>query len=320
MKKVLISLFAVAAMVSCSNDELVELNQEAIDFSNAFIENTTKADDLSYSGTTPLEAFKVYGAVKGSAANYVTIFSDDAVTGTVGENVWSCANKQYWIKDASYAFGAVTNGTVATVGTDATKNSFGLPATITYDADETGTNDLLFAEATATGKATGNEPVDFTFNHLLAQAWFTVTSNTEGGYEYTVSNIQITNLYQTGTYTTDGIYGDGVDNGTWAGTGTKSATDFGAIESVSAANTSGKTNATKMLLIPTQDAYTVSFDVTLSKNSAVIDTYHKNIEVTTDLVKGNSYNFTIALSVGEQIQFTVTSQPTWKSTTDVTVM
>ena len=43
--------------------------------------------------------------------------------------------------------------------------------------------------------------------------------------------------------------------------------------------------------------------------------------VTTDLVAGHAYNFTIALSVGALIQFTVTTNPTWgDSTTNVPVL
>ena len=324
MKKIFVLALAAAAMVSCSNNDLLEVNQEAIDFGGPFVENATRATDLSYSGsTTAFTAFKVYGTVKGSSANVVPIFAGDAVTGAVGGSVWSCDNKQYWINGGKYNFAAVSNeGTVATLEN-------GLPKTITYTADDNGNKDLLFATSTRTGAQSGNTAVDFSFNHLLAKAYFTVTSNTEDGYAYTVSNLQIKGLHKKGTYTV--TYTDGNSDslyetvtGAWTGTdadAASSVTDFGDVEDVTSADTDGKTNATELLLIPTTDNFTVSFSVTLSKNSTVIDTYNVGpITVTNELVAGSAYNFNIGLSVGEQIQFTVTNKPTWGGTTDVTVL
>ncbi len=321
MKKIFVLALAAAAMVSCSNNDLLEVNQEAIDFGGPFVENATRATDLSYSGSTAFTAFKVYGSVKGSSANVVPIFAGDAVTGAVGGSVWSCSNKQYWINGGKYNFAAVSNeGTVATLEN-------GLPKTITYTADDNGNKDLLFATSTRTGAQSGNLPVDFTFNHLLAKAYFTVTSNTEDGYAYTVSDIQIKGLHKEGTYTV--TYTDGNSDslyetvtGAWTGTdadAASSVTDFGDVEDVTSADTDGKTNATELLLIPTTAKYTVSFSVTLSKNSTVIDTYPVSIEVDQDLVAGSAYNFKIGLSVGEQIEFTVTNNPAWGGTTGVTV-
>lgn len=313
MKKIFVLALAAAAMVSCSNNDLLEVNQEAIDFGGPFVENATRATDLSYSGTTTaLTAFKVYGTVKGSSANVVPIFAGDAVTGAVGGSVWSCTNKQYWINGGKYNFAAVSNEGTVTIGTN------GLPATIGYTADLTGKSDLLFATSNRTGKESGNDEVDFSFNHLLAKVYFTVTSNTEDDYAYTVSNLQIDNLYQKGTYAisyndanSNNLYEASEITGAWTGVGSKSATVFSDIKDVTEEN-NNKTNAIEKLIIPTTDDFTVSFSVTLSKNSTVIDTYNVGpITVTNDIVAGSAYNFNIGLSVGEQIQFTVTSKPGW---------
>ena len=329
MKKIFVLALAAAAMVSCSNNDLLEVNQEEIGFNGPFVENATRATDKSYSGSTDFNAFKVYGTVKGSSANVVPIFAGDAVTGAVGGSVWSCTNKQYWINGGKYNFAAVSNeGTVATLEN-------GLPKTITYTADDNGDKDLLFATSTRTGVQIGNTAVDFSFNHLLAKAYFTVTSNTEDGYAYTVSNLQIEGLHKEGTYTV--TYTDGNSDslyetvtGAWTGTdadAASSVTNFGTVENVTKADATGKTNATELLLIPTTEKYTVSFNVTLSKSVTVegvttttdIDTYPVSIEVDQDLVAGSAYNFNIGLSVGELIQFTVTNKPAWGGTTGVTV-
>jgi uncharacterized protein YcfL len=50
MKKILISMLAVAALVSCSKEESILVDQgEAIAFGNAFVDNSTRADDPSSS-------------------------------------------------------------------------------------------------------------------------------------------------------------------------------------------------------------------------------------------------------------------------------
>lgn len=300
MKKTFIAILAVAALAACNKAEVVEVNPgEAIAFGDAFVDNATKATDPTY-GTVALTKFNVYGTVtgKGEGTGTVNIFAGDEVTGTVGENVWSCANKQYWIDGATYNFAAVVDATVAT------KDANDMPLTLTTD----GKKDVLYAEATATGKASGNGKVNFTFNHLLSKAMFTVTSNTADGYYYSVKNIQITDAYQNGTYT--------IATGTWA-VSTTGVTSFGNIENVTAADTNGKTCASEVLLIPTTEDFNVTFTVELYKGNTLLSTKNYTKTVTNDLVKGNAYNFTLALSVGELIQFTVTSNPTWTDAGDI---
>lgn len=302
MKKILISMLAVAALVSCSKEESIRVDQgEAIAFGNAFVDNSTRAEDKTY-GEVDLTAFNVYGTVTGTNGT-VNIFNGDAVTGSVGPNVWTCANKQYWIEGATYDFAAVVDATVAQ---DANK----MPTTLTTIADATmNFKDMLYADRLdIVGQKTGNGPVNFTFEHLLAKAFFTVTSNTEGGYYYTVTDITVGN-YESGVYT--------IANETWAPGAAKNVA-FGDIEEVTAAD-NAKTNATQMLLVPTTDTFNVTFTADLYKDGTKLGTETKNIAVENDLVKGNVYNFTIALSVGELIQFTVTNDPTWTDGGDITV-
>lgn len=302
MKKIFIML-AVAALVSCSKEESIRVDQgELIGFGNAFVDNATRAEDKTY-GEVDLTAFNVYGTVTGTAGT-VNIFNGDAVTGSVGPNVWTCANKQYWIEGATYDFAAVVDATVAQ---DANK----MPTTLTTVADGTmNFKDMLYADnLNIVGKKTGNDAVNFTFEHLLAKAFFTVTSNTKDGYYYTVTNITVGN-YESGVYN--------IANETWAA-GNAKAVAFGNIENVTAADTNGKTNATQMLLVPTTDTFNVTFTADIYKNGTKLGTETKTIPVENDLVKGNVYNFKIALSVGEEIKFTVTNDPAWGDETDVTI-
>lgn len=312
MKKLFISLLAVAALASCAKEDVIVADPGELIAFNSFVENSTRAADKTY-GKVALEKFNVYGTVAGTAGT-VNIFNGDEVTGAVGSNVWSCGNKQYWIEGATYDFAAVVDATVAQ---DANK----MPTTLTTVADETmHLKDMLYADnLDIVGKKSGNGKVNFTFEHLLAKAFFTVTSNTADGYYYNVTNISVAN-YASGVYTI--AYKDdanGKDNGTWAPVGDQVNVSFGSIENVTAADTAGKTNATEMLLVPTTNDFNVTFTAEIYKNGTKLGTETKTIPVTNDLVKGNVYNFKIALTVGEPIQFTVTSNPTWASNTDITI-
>ena len=320
MKKFFIAIAAIATAAACSQNETISLDKgEAISFGNAFVENSVRATDLSYSGTKQLQLFNVYGTVKGGAnttGETVAIFTGDKVTGSVGSDVWSCDNKQYWIDGATYNFAAVADAESVTCEN-------GLPKTMTYSSavDKDGfQKDLLYATASATGKASGNGKVNFTFNHLLSKVHFTVTSNTEGGYYYSVKNIEVAN-YSAGTYTIGATT-------PWAGT-TAANVAFGDIEKVTSAD-NNKTCTTQKLLIPTTADFNVTFTVEIYKevgdaddasDDVLLGTTNYTKTVSQDLVAGNAYNFTIALSVGELIQFTVTTNPTWgNSTTNVPVL
>ena len=197
------------------------------------------------------------------------------------------------------------------------------------DAETGFQKDLLYATASATGKASGNDYVNFTFNHLLSKVKFTVTSNTEEGYYYSVKNIEVAN-YDGGTYTIG-------ETTPWA-VGTAANIAFGDIEEVTKASsegegtakTSGKTCVNEKLLVPTATAFNVTFDVELYKDGTLLskqENVTKSVEIKNaentlvGLEAGKAYNFTIALSVGELIQFTVTTNPTWgDSTTNVPVL
>ena len=306
MKKTFIALMTLAALASCNKAEIIETNPDSIiTFGNAFVENATKAATDPTYGAVELEAFNVYGTVSGTVngGGTVNIFNGDKVTGSVGENVWTCDNTQYWIPTANYNFAAVVDATVAT------KDSNGMPLTLTTVADDNGNlKDMLYSTESVTNAASEQDPVNFTFNHLLSKVQFTVTSNTAGGYYHNVTDIKVSN-FATGTYTING--------GTWAGTTPKDI-EFGSVQEVTAAS-GAKTNATQMLLVPNAATFDVTFTVDLYKNGTLLGTTTYEKDVTTDLVKGNAYNFTIACSVGNPIKFTVTNDPTWSPQSDVTI-
>lgn len=346
MKKVFLSILAVAALASCVEDLGAG---DAIDFGAPFVGNTTKAADPSYGANkdangdplenpaVPLTKFNVYGTVQGSEG-VVNIFNGDLVEGAVGEDAWTCAKTQYWIPGATYNFAAVVDASV-------TPDANGMPAkltTVAHGNDATAPyvkgflKDMLYDTETTTGSE-GHGAVNFAFSHLLAKAQFVVTSTTVGGYYYNVTGIKIHN-FSTGTYT--------IADKTWA-TKTEDAIayDLGDILNITKANTTGKTegdkfmtNATQVLLIPTATTFKVEFIVELRNSNGVDadgnpkDVLLRTIDCTGDAAKvvdikdssdntiglqaGHAYNFNLALTQGTEIQFTVTNNPAWVTPSD----
>ncbi len=320
MKKVIFALAAVVALAACSKEQTIVADRgDAIGFSTPFVENSTRVD---YSTPGALKKFNVYGTVTGTAGT-VNIYKGVEVTKTKKENDdiggddswwYAAGDAQYWIPGASYNFAAVVD---ATVGTD--DAAYGMPLTLTTQADDAMyLKDMLYATATATVNAEGTpsaNPVNFNFAHLLSKVKFTVTSNAMGGYYHTVTGIKVSN-FETGTYTING--------GTWAGGDAKDV-GFAQIAEVTSA-TGAKTNA-EMLLVPNAAAFNVTFTVDLYKGTTKLGTETKTIPVTikdaqdnvVGLQKGNSYNFTIACSVGNPIKFGVTNDPSWGDSTDIAI-
>lgn len=309
MKKLIFAMAAVVALAACSKEQTIVADHgEVIGFSNPFIENATRAD---YSDGQALTEFNVYGTVTGTAGT-VNIFAGIPVEGSVGSNVWSYDEQyaQYWIPGADYNFAAVVDADG--VGTSTSDATIGMPITLTSTAADNGVRkDLLYAEGQVEDAIANQGPVNFTFNHLLSKVHFTVTSNAMGGYFHTVTGISVSN-FKTGTFTLDDdITPATIDGGTWAGS-TPMNVPFVEIANVTAA-TGGMTNA-DMLLVPNAAAFNVTFTVDLYKGTTKLGTETKTIAVNNDLVKGHAYNFTIACSVGNPIQFSVTDDPAWDTT------
>lgn len=308
MKKYLFIALAAAALTSCSNDDTIDIQKEAISFSNAFIDNNTRAADPSLNNTT-LKEFNVYGSVTGiDGTTKVEIFNGETVSGIVGTtegnpNVWTCTKTQYWIPNGKYNFAAVVNGTVAT-------ETEHLPATITYNAD--GTTDLLYARSATDilGKASDNDLVEFTFNHLLSKVMFTAkNSMTDSNYKYSLANLKVTGTSTTGTYTVGATT-------PWGNTNTTGATEgFGNINDVVGGVTEAKECTNERLIIPAN--YTnleISFDLTWYYNGTAISTLtDQKKTASVNLQPGYAYNFVITTALNAPIQFTVEKAPEWNT-------
>ena len=301
MKKVLISLFAVAAMVSCSNDELVELNQQAIAFGDNFIENSTRAD---YSqAANKVQRFKVYGTATGTNDATVQIFNGVTISRPTGvvdgsDTAWTQevgTAAQFWLPSVEYNFVAIVDGASTTTT---------LPETIPFTVTD-GNGDLLYAKTTITTNAnavpttgaTANGLVPFTFGHLLSKVQFTVT-NTIENYTIQVTGITVSGAAKEGTYT--------VSTDKWAQTGTTTTDDaltFGTTgEIVSGAN--AVASETRQIL-PVQQTLDITISYDIYFGGTKISSATKTGTITDQaFAKNTVYNIGATIS-GNQIQFTV---------------
>lgn len=310
MKKIFIAIVALAAATACSNNELVSVNQEAIAFDNAFVNNSTRA---FYSNSSLFNSFNVYGFVEGDGAATAMIFDWTAVTGSELNGDWTYTGQQYWINGANYKFHAVAPTTAMV-----TSHSADYTDGVTLDFTNDGTEDLLYAYATAEGKLTGNTKVAFDFKHLLSKVKFSfVNAYDATGSSIEVKNIKITNAHASAIVALNNTIV------TWTNLG-------GAI---GAQNNEGLSfddadDATEKLLIPSESfAYDVDFDVELyygeGDNKTLIKTFpHRKSTVTFAPAAGCSYNITATINkdnideAGAQtkIEFTVTDIDEWTPT------
>lgn len=315
MKKILFALCAMATFASCSNEEIVSYDKEAIAFDGAFVDNGTRAADNFTIETHELFDFKVWATTQrppqeGVAQPIVPILQEVIVCrpDLVSDWVYPTAYTQYWIPGNTYQFAAAKNyGTVELAN--------GIPSKFTYDAATQ--LDLLYAADTREGQAAGlNAPVAFTFDHLLSKAYFTVKTEAMSGdnanYTYRITNVCITNAVKEATYTVDGA--------TWAGTANYTAVNPLTFDHVNAGNKlvadQTYTSDLARLLVPAtyEDDNKLNITCTIETlyGESVVDVQPYNKSIDQEFVKGYVYNFVLALSdPGQPIEFTVTKVNEW---------
>lgn len=313
MKKLFISMLAVAALASCSQEDVIVADKGDLIGFNSFVENSTRAaKDPSYGANgEPLEVFQVWGTVNGGNG-LVAIYNGADVKGQVGyadnektqPNIWYCDVKQYWIKDAIYNFAALVNAT------DDLAFANLLPTEVKgFVAD--GETDLLYArsEENITGLASGNGPVNFNFEHLLSKVKFTVKNNSKAAEQY---SFKVNNIVIKGKNTGDVTLATKV----WDTSATTVDTNYTVAEIVVNKDTAdaGEECEKELLLIPGD--YTINFNVDIYNGTTKLGSQTYPVaggSYAKTLVVGNAYNFVITVAVGEEITFSVENQPTWNN-------
>ena len=321
MKKIFIAIMAVAAAVSCSQELTVDAPKgAAIAFDNAFVENSTRANDLNANNLTD---FGVYGFIT-NASGEGQIFNNQAVTKSGDAFTYSPA--QYWVGGATYSFSALVPYEGRHWTYKATNSGNGV---ISFNNQTAVANqDLLFAYATRTTPASitaAPEAVAFTFDHVLSRVKFSFVNGFGDGQNITlkVTNVNITNAYANGTLALE----NGVLAEAWTPADKNLNVAFGDAGQELAVNAEGET--THYYLIPAEDTYEVTFTVAIYQSGVLVDTYDRTATVTVALERGKSYDLQATLTANNTsddgalypIEFTIGEVTGWEDYTgaDVTV-
>ena len=318
MKKLLFAICAVAALASCSKEEVVSYDKgEAIGFANPFVNKATRAD---YS-TNNVNAFKVYGAVTPTGGALEQIYNGVEVTRgnkNYGD-AWTYDEQyiQYWQPNSEYEFAAIVDGEAASLTSH-------LPKTIKFTvADGNENKDLLYATAsvitndtaTPSGNGYANNCVAFNFTHLLSKMQFTIENATNQTYK--VTDISVTRFTDKGVYE---IADDG-SNGTWA-EDTDAAYNveltFGETAKIEGGDNDIATETRQFLPLEQTLAVTITYDV--YQNDTVIGQLTKTGTIPATTYEKNKLYNVVATLTGNDIKFTVSSVGGWTpSTPDINV-
>lgn len=335
MKKSLLMLgLAVAAMSSCTNDEVIDLNQsnqKAIGF-ESFVNKGTRAT-LDVTKTT-LKEFYVFGYYGSNSE----VFDNSIVLGNATSG-WDVVEKKLWTKNvyqfAAYAngYGDGTNNTDTTDDDQLTGVSFA-NKTLTINNYSLEGKDLIAAFAYQNNSNGNNQTdVSLTFRHLLSKVKF-IFDYTDGGnanLEMTVENVTL-KVPTSGKCVADST------TTTWSCHTTgdlkiyvvPGVVDLGLSENATA------TTEEYFYVLPTGNSMgneiVLSFDVTYTdktQNDAIVKEEHHDLNLNTAKLSDDSactwsantaYVYTVQLPFAPlYIDFTVNDVTGWGTATEVTI-
>lgn len=207
MKKVLLFSAAILALSSCSNTDVLE--EGNIQQTNAIGFQTLVNKESRALTNASFGKFWVYGTYhkQGQDGNKVIVFDGvNVLKGNTEQGAstgWGYSGTRYWVDGATYNFYAYScdNEPLTTYGRanlDETSKALNIAEFI---CDETHQHDLVFAKSTdIQGKATGNEPVKFSFKHILSKLNVTFVNEYPADYELTISNVRVSNVRNKGKF------------------------------------------------------------------------------------------------------------------------
>ena len=318
MKKILFLFAVLASLVACSKDDIIDSNRREISFGGPFVQNSTKAIDDSYSGKKSLTTFNVWGTVTGNNKT-VNVFNGATCSGNINMDIWGCDQTEYWVPNCTYNFTAIVDADANGIKT----GNYTMPTEITVTSD--GTKDLLLATATATtnnNAEPSQNPVKFSFTHLMSQAYFTF-QNTVGNdnYQFQVTGIKVSNLYSKGTYTI------GADTPWAVSDVSRTSVDFGSAvyaegeETISDKNPA-TSNYARTFLPATygeSNKFNVSFKAYLIYKGETIGVKDYSYDVAHTFAVNGCYNFVVSLGAGNKITFKVNEVLGWGEIPDINI-
>ena len=299
MKKLLVSVLAIAGLVACTQETtLVQKGNAPMEFGDAFVDNATRADKAEDPSITTanITGFDVWGFMDSAEG---VVFMDEDVTGSQGN--FTYVNTQYWAPGHNYYFAALApmnskNVTKTLASGDAAKLGLG---TIKFNVTD-GAEDLLYSAvgpiASPAADATTVEPVKFQFNHMLSKVKFSFTNGFDNDNAYIdVKNIKMV-VPETGTI--DLAVADWWSENMWVLGDTTKEIAFG--DACDRTKRNGyQESADERIILPADatQKYTVTFDVVLYQGT--VEAYKGTKTVTIENVAleiGKAYNFKAELN------------------------
>ena len=295
MRKSIIAILSLVAMVACTNDVTVKTQAPAaITFENSFVEVKTRAAVDPSITTATIDAFDVWGFMDDPKG-----LMFDAQRVTKGEAGWTYNPLQYWTQDHNYFFYAVAPVDNADIVVNKDLNIEGL-GTIDFTNTD-GSVDLLYAEKQESTfnedvNADGHETVKLTFAHLLSKVKFTFTNGfPEGTSSLKIENIKISQAPSKGTVTLN----DDTAGRTWKITDSNATLDFGHVNGGVALLPNESAECDNERLTIPADAnvrYQIDFTATLYYGENVALTSEKTVYLEDQaFVIGKNYNITATI-------------------------
>lgn len=290
-KSLLFCGVAALAFASCTQNEVLDVNENRVIGFESFVGKPTKAltnDEGS------LTAFYVFGAYDYSPEGTPNVFNNIKVSKETGN--WATEKTEYWINGKNYKFVAYSDENATIGGATFTNGTLTIPYTV-------GTNDLVASNIVSQNGST-TTAVGITLNHILAKVKFTFTNKLASGYKIAISGLKIASVPKEGTYTDTGssIGGDAsTPAGSWetSDPGTTADLSFDAI----AAFESEATGASQELYVLPQNlsadpGLTVSFKATITDaNGTVVKEPSFTSTIKPNWAMKYIYNYTLELTL-----------------------
>ena len=301
MKKLFVSVLAIAGLVACNNEEtLFQQGPAAIEFEASHVEKATRVDPSITTET--LAGFDVWAYMDSKEGK--VLFGED-VTKNGGK--WGYADTQYWMPGHHYSFTAI-----------APMNSgnwnYAYEADTIAFANVDGTEDLLLALAEADTDANNAvdydyETVKLTFDHLLSKTKFTF----KNGFTSEFVTVEVKDVKMTAD-AKDATYN--VNTRAWGESAGEVVLAYGNVP-VMAAGVKNEATDERLTIPAAEKVYTVEFDIYVYQGeNAGIEKFHKTSTIeNVVLEQGKAYNFVATISpetLGlDEIEFEVVEVNEW---------
>ena len=294
MKKQLAIVCAALGMVACMQEGVVTVQQNAISFKGAFVDNATRAAEDPSTTLENITNFNVWGFMD-QPSGYV--FTGDKVE--KAGDAWTYANTQYWAPNHTYYFAAVSPADSQAWSLETSgANTYG-PGVLTF-TNANGTEDLLYAATSVETpqyddlQAEGMEAVKLQFNHLLSKVKFSF----KNGFATDNMSLEVEEIKMTAPEkgTIDLAVENWWDNDDWKVEGTKTL-EFGNVALLAAGQKDECTYERLTLPVDKAYEYKVEFTVVLYTGAVEALRTTKTTAISgVALEMGKAYNFTAEIN------------------------